>query len=472
MIVLLTIILLVASVITFNRVLPGLLTALFLLIALEVYAGVNATSLFIYGGNAMLITIELTLLILGSISFYRLLEQAGHFKDFSSRLQSRYDQVDILLLMTWFLCTFFEGVAGFGVPALLIAPLMISLGYKPLSTVVLLLSANTLSVCYGALGTPVKIGLAISSPTHPFNLALSAELFPLMLIMPFWLIVLASILEPQKVKLKWHIVPFALLAGLIPASVLFLFSHFSIEFPSVIAGLSGFIIYLLIRTRWSDLKTESIFWFNFFKPYLLLVIVLFIARHAIGYANVELIYGLRQVAIYQPGALIVLFSLVWIFFQRKQNLDVSVFTQILSSSFQKSRWTLFTILLLVFLSGMLRKPVSELILSLGLSESLIILVSPFAGVLGSFTTGSLTMSNLLLHQAFESVLSQPDNLLQVIVLLHIGGALGNAISLQNIVMVNAVLPKRAPLKKVIGWNVMSVSVFVVLLLLTYLLFGS
>jgi L-lactate permease len=220
------------------------------------------------------------------------------------------------------------------------------------------------------------------------------------------------------------------------------------------------------------LKAECIFWFNFFKPYLLLVIVLFIARHAIGYANVELIYGLRQVAIYQPGALIVLFSLVWIFFQRKQNLDVSVFTQILSSSFQKSRWTLFTILLLVFLSGMLRKPVSELILSLGLSESLIFLVSPFAGVLGSFTTGSLTMSNLLLHQAFESVLSQPDNLLQVIVLLHIGGALGNAISLQNIVMVNAVLPERAPLKKVIGWNVMSVSVFVVLLLFTYLLFGS
>lgn len=468
MIVLLAFIFLVASVFVFNKVLPGLVLSITMVIVHTLFSGEEAFQLSSHAANAILITFELALLIIGSISFYRLLEHTGHFKEFSSRLQSRYDQVDILLLMAWFLCTFFEGVAGFGVPALLIAPIMISLGYKPLSTVVLLLSANTLSVCYGALGTPIKIGLDIVSTSHPFSTAMSVKLFPLMLIMPLWLIGLASILEPEKVKLRWQLIPFGLLAGLIPASMLFLLSHYSLEFPSVIAGLSGFIIYLLFRTRWTDLKPELVFWLQFFKPYLMLVIVLFIARHAIGYANVELISGIRKVATYQPGLLILLFSFAWFSLKMSQKKSMLTFGQIFTKSVMKSGITLVTILLLVFLSGMMRKPVSELILNSGLSESFIIWISPFVGILGSFTTGSLTMSNLLLHQTFETVLGYTDNLLQVMVLLHIGGALGNAISLQNIVIVNAVFPQSAPLKKVIGWNVISVGFFAVLLLLTYL----
>lgn len=464
MIILIIIFLFVSSVALFNKVLPGLLSSLTLLIVYLLYKGTEIQLIIIHLGNAGLITLELGLLIIGSISFYRLLEHLGHFKDFSQRLQKQYRQVDLLLLMAWFLCTFFEGIAGFGVPALLIAPLMITLGYKPLSAVVLILSANTLSVCYGALGTPIKIGMNITSPDNPFAQELSKQLFPLMLIMPLFLLLIASFLEPQRIKRSWSMVPSALVAGLIPATVLYLFSSFSLEFPSVIAGLIGFIVYLIYRGGFSNLKSEMSYWFLFFKPYLMLVFVLFIARYAIGYANMEWISGLRKIAFYQPGLFILAFSFVWFLSQKTQQQAFNTYLSVLTASLRKSGLTLLTIFLLAILAGLMRAPVASLILNSGLNLDEITWLALLAGVLGSFTTGSLTMSNLLLHEAFETVLGHSGNLLQALVLLHIGGALGNAISLQNIIMADAVMPERAPLRKVMGYNLITVLFFLLLLL--------
>ena len=53
-----------------------------------------------------------------------------------------------------------EGLAGFGSPVAIAAPLLLSLGFRPIAAVVLTLIGDTIAVAFGAVGTPIVVGLA------------------------------------------------------------------------------------------------------------------------------------------------------------------------------------------------------------------------------------------------------------------------------------------------------------------------
>lgn len=64
-----------------------------------------------------------------------------------------------VILIAWLFGAFLEGAAGFGTPAAITAPLLVALGFQPLGAVVLALVADSTSVSFGAIGTPVVVGL-------------------------------------------------------------------------------------------------------------------------------------------------------------------------------------------------------------------------------------------------------------------------------------------------------------------------
>ncbi|MEF8775876.1 MAG: L-lactate permease, partial [Haloarculaceae archaeon] len=55
--------------------------------------------------------------------------------------------------------SFIEGAAGFGTPAAIVGPLLVGLGFPPLAAVVVALTGNILAITFGAVGTPLIIGL-------------------------------------------------------------------------------------------------------------------------------------------------------------------------------------------------------------------------------------------------------------------------------------------------------------------------
>lgn len=59
--------------------------------------------------------------------------------------------------------SFIEGAAGFGTPAALAAPLMISLGFPPLAAAIVALLYDSIPVSFGAVGTPVNTATATLS---------------------------------------------------------------------------------------------------------------------------------------------------------------------------------------------------------------------------------------------------------------------------------------------------------------------
>lgn len=63
------------------------------------------------------------------------------------------------IVVAWLFGAFIEGAAGFGTPAALAAPLMVAVGFPLLPAVVLALVADSAPVSFGAVGTPIVIGM-------------------------------------------------------------------------------------------------------------------------------------------------------------------------------------------------------------------------------------------------------------------------------------------------------------------------
>src|SRR5690606_21633800 len=66
-----------------------------------------------------------------------------------------------------------EGSAGFGTPAALAAPLLLSLGFPALAAVMVSLIANSTPVSFGGAGTPTILGVGASLNTTEVLDALS-----------------------------------------------------------------------------------------------------------------------------------------------------------------------------------------------------------------------------------------------------------------------------------------------------------
>jgi lactate permease len=63
------------------------------------------------------------------------------------------------IIVGWMFGSFLEGAAGFGVPAAVVGPLLVGLGFPPLAAVMIALIFDTTSVSFGAAGTPIIGGI-------------------------------------------------------------------------------------------------------------------------------------------------------------------------------------------------------------------------------------------------------------------------------------------------------------------------
>ncbi|MEE8349693.1 MAG: L-lactate permease [Acidobacteriota bacterium] len=64
------------------------------------------------------------------------------------------------IIIGWLFGSFIEGVAGFGTPAAICAPLLLALGFPAMAAVMVGLIIQSTPVSFGAAGTPILIGVA------------------------------------------------------------------------------------------------------------------------------------------------------------------------------------------------------------------------------------------------------------------------------------------------------------------------
>ena len=79
------------------------------------------------------------------------------------------------ILIAFLFGALIEGVAGFGTPAVVVAPLMVALGFSPIAAATLALISNSVPVPFAAVGTPIQVGLSNIIELSSFSTA--SELF-------------------------------------------------------------------------------------------------------------------------------------------------------------------------------------------------------------------------------------------------------------------------------------------------------
>jgi L-lactate permease len=362
--------------------------------------------------------------------------------------------------------SFMEGIAGFGIPALLIAPLILTVGFKPITAIVLPLAANTTAVLFGALGTPLRIGLGINEPNEVVTIITILNTLPV-LVIPFMLTYLLS--KTEQLKISW-IKEWKMLLG---AGVCFyvpfaLTAMFSIEFPSVVAGIAGLLCFVFVFVPKNEKITGRIWW-NTFSPYLFFIVLILLWKFTTQNVHFSLSPDIKDVSFFQPGIVFIIAAIIVLLFLNKKNFGIQLFT-LIKDVVYSIRLSAITILLLIGFTQLIAKSLSENVSSLTVSmnQSWRMVFQPIIGISGSFITGSATMSNLLFAGSLSTVAWAQQPLFAA--LLHTGSAVGNAISLQNIIMVKSVVPENISESRILKHNMPVVGVYVVLVVLSALIY--
>ena len=232
------------------------------------------------------ITVSVLWIVFGAIFLLNTLKHTGAittirngFTDISAdrRVQA--------IIIAWCFGSFIEGASGFGTPAAIAAPLLVAIGFPALAAVLMGMMIQSTPVSFGAVGTPIIVGVNKGLDTHNIGESLVAHgstwdaylqqitssvamihatvgvMIPVLMAM-----MLTRFFGKNK---SWteglDILPFALFAGAaftIPYALTGVF--LGAEFPSLIGGLVGLAIvvtaakrgFLVPKSKW-DFESED-----------------------------------------------------------------------------------------------------------------------------------------------------------------------------------------------------------------------
>lgn len=157
--IIVTVVLMVAFNWPAKRALP-LAWILACVIAFAVWK-MNVHDMAAYTITGFLSAFETLVIIFGAILIMNTLKRSGAMSAINGMFKGVTKDARILaIIIGWVFGAFIEGAAGFGTPAALAAPLLISVGFPPLAASIVALICNSTPVCYGAVGTPTNTAFA------------------------------------------------------------------------------------------------------------------------------------------------------------------------------------------------------------------------------------------------------------------------------------------------------------------------
>ncbi len=118
--------------------------------------------------NGLIVAGTLIYIIFGAILLLNTLQQSGAIRTirqgFSDITPDRRIQV---IIIAWLFGSFIEGSAGFGTPAAVAVPLMVGLGFPAMAAVVAGMIIQSTPVSFGAMGTPILVGVNTGLSADP-----------------------------------------------------------------------------------------------------------------------------------------------------------------------------------------------------------------------------------------------------------------------------------------------------------------
>ena len=432
--------------------------------------------------------LTILLILFGAIVLLNTLTHTGAVDRINQGFQSISGDMRVQVVIIAFLFgSLIEGAAGFGTPAAVTGPLLFALGFNPMAAAVVALIADSTAVPFGAVGTPVIVGLsnipgADATLYHEIAVKITAIDFFAGTFLPFVLVVILTVFFGKKKGFSdaFALLPWSLLVGISYTSSAFLYANlFGPEFVSILASLTGLVIatitakkgFLMPKTEWTDALQEG---FKFktkksqmglltaWSPYLVVVGLLLLTRvvpevkrfskSAVDFtwSNILGFEGLTSSweLVYSPGTILVLAAILAVVIQRKSLTNFTKASKESLAAIKNAGFSLIFTLALVQVFTNSGMNVKDLIsMPQYIAEALAsavgpmwIFVAPFLGELGAFITGSATVSTLTFAPVQHSIALQTGINTDIILALQVmGGAAGNMICVHNVVAASAVV---------------------------------
>ena len=229
--------------------------------------------------QGLFITFNILFIIFAAILLLNTMKHSGGVlvirHGFSSISDDRRVQV---IIICWLFGSFIEGASGFGTPAAIVAPLLVALGFPAMTAVMLGMMVQSTPVTFGAVGTPILIGVrgGLEGPAMLTDLVANGmtmeqyiqqvTVYAAMLhaivgtLMPTLMVMMMTRFfgDKQSWTEGLSIFPFALFSGVAFTLPYFLTGYFlGPEFPSLLGALIGLGIVLLATRSGFLLPKES-----------------------------------------------------------------------------------------------------------------------------------------------------------------------------------------------------------------------
>lgn len=361
--------------------------------------------------QGMVVTVAVLWIIFGAIMLLNTLQNSGAISTiragFSNISPDRRVQV---LILAWLFGCFIEGASGFGTPAAIAAPLLVAIGFPALGAVMIGMMIQSTPVSFGAVGTPILIGVNtgldhVALGKQLMEIGSSWDIFLQLItsevavghaivgtLMPLFMVMMLTRFfgKNRSWKEGLAMTPFALFAGLaftIPYALTGIF--LGPEFPSIVGALVGMAVvvpaarngFLLPKANWDFAPQEEWpkAWFGSitpkppsadernislglaWTPYLLVAMILVASRVFADFKALLLSFsfGLKNILgetginasiepLYLPGGILLFVCLVTFFLHRMK------FSQLASAAGDAGKTLIGAGFVLVFTIPMVR----------------------------------------------------------------------------------------------------------------------
>ncbi|MBR6517337.1 MAG: L-lactate permease [Bacilli bacterium] len=474
----------------------------------------------------MLSSVDVLIIITGAILLMNTLKASGATASINRGFKSICPDKRVQACIIGFsFCSFIEAAAGFGTPAALAGPLLVSLGFPPMAAAMIALVCDSTAVSFGAVGTPITSALNAlhlsgnEAFTAQFSFWTALPHAVVSTFLPLLVLMLTTKLFSKEKSFRPAIeaAPFAIFNGLSFSIPMLLVSMFiGYEFASLIGALISIVVsviaakkgFLVPKRHWdfgdesewdkdwlatsevTPIQESKMSLIKAWAPYVIVALVLVITRipqlgikeilnnnipfvikieNLFGFENLD--WNLKWA--YVPGTVFIIVAIITNF-MHKMNKE-----KIIQSWKDTLKQVSGAALALLF--GLALVEVLKLKNSDGISmmaemantlamvgKELYIFISPFIGVLGAFVSGSATVSmNLFTNLQYDTALTLGIPTVFVVSMQCVGAAIGNMVCINNAVAASATIGTAGREGKLIKINIIPMLIYALITIIFF-----
>ena len=466
----------------------------------------------------MLSAIEVIIIITGAILVMNTLKASGATAAINRGFMNICPDKRVQACIIGFsFCSFIEAAAGFGTPAALAGPLLVSLGFPPMAAAMITLIFDSTAVSFGAVGTPVSTGLTMlglggdAQFAADFGFwtavphAVMGTFLPLIVLM----MTTKFFSKEKSFKPALEAAPFALFSGLsFTVPMLIITKFIGYEFASLLGALISIAVsvvaakagFLVPKKTWDFGNSED--WdyewqatckvspvaesdmplLKAWVPYVLIAAILVITRipqlgikglltggapfvvgiqNLFGFENLD--WNLKWA--YLPGTVFILVALITNLYhgmsmQKVKESWRATFKQVSGAAVA----LLFGLALVEVMKYKNADGVSMMVSMANalanLGDSLYVVIAPFIGVLGAFVSGSATVSmTLFANLQFDTATALDLPAVLIVSMQCVGAAIGNMVCINNAVAASATIGTTGREGKLIKMNAIPMVIY-------------